>query len=141
MVQIKIRKMKIEDYETVVELWNNTKGVQLDEADSKENISRYLNRNPGLSLVAERGNEIVGAVLCGHDGRRGFIHHLAVHEGHRMNGIGKKIMAECLNMLKKEHIELCYLFVFIDNDHGIKFWNTLGCEKTEDLNIMSIKTH
>ena len=138
MDKIKIREMTILDYEPVMELWTKTNGIGLSEADSIENISRYLDRNFGLSLVAEKGELIVGAVLCGHDGRRGYIHHLAVDEKYQMNGIGKSIMIECLNRLKKVRISKCHLFVFEDNVEGIKFWKALGWIKREELNLMSL---
>jgi ribosomal protein S18 acetylase RimI-like enzyme len=78
MPTISTREFVIDDYDHAVALWNLGEGVEVAEGDSKEEISAYLLRNPGLSRVAEENGTIVGAVLCGHDGRRGMIYHLAV---------------------------------------------------------------
>lgn len=137
MDDIRIREMTINDYDYVVELWNKIEGIGLSEADSKENISKYLDRNNGLSFVAEKDNKILGAVLCGHDGRRGFIHHLAVYKEYRMNGLGKSLIMGCENKLRQEGINKCHLFVFKDNENGSKFWSEIGWQKRDDLNIMS----
>ena len=137
MDDIKTREMTINDYECVIELWTKIEGIGLSEADSKENISKYLNRNQGLSFVAEKNNKILGAVLCGHDGRRGFIHHLAICKEYRMNGLGKSLIVECKHKLRQEGINKCHLFVFKDNENGSKFWSEIGWQKRDDLNIMS----
>ena len=78
-----IRTLRIADYEAVLRLWQDTEGVGLNESDDRCHVRIYLRRNPGMSFVAQHGGEIVGAVLCGHDGRRGYLHHLAVAKAHR----------------------------------------------------------
>ncbi|MFS1430561.1 GNAT family N-acetyltransferase, partial [Vibrio splendidus] len=75
---VNIREMAISDYDSVIALWCQTEGMSIRDADSKESIASYLDRNPGLSFVAESNNEIIGAVLVGTDGRRGYLQHLAV---------------------------------------------------------------
>ncbi len=89
MSTIRTREFVIDDYEKAVTLWNLVEGVEVAEGDSKEEIRAYLLRNPGLSRVAEESGAIIGAVLCGHDGRRGLIYHLAVAPAHHGKGIGK----------------------------------------------------
>jgi len=89
--------MNIEHYDKVFALWKAFKEIGLSEADTKENISKFLDKNKGLSLVAKRRDEIVGALLVGHDGRRGYIHHLAVSVDFRRNGIGKELVKTALS--------------------------------------------
>ena len=129
--------MTMSDYDAVMQLWQNTPGIGLSEADSQENILRFLKRNAGLSLLAESGKTVVGAVLCGHDGRRGYIHHLAVKEQYRGHGHGKNLISRCLALLKKEGIGKCHLFVFTDNSSGSKFWEKEGWTQRDELHIFS----
>lgn len=87
---VMLREMTVQDYEEVLALWRSSEGIGLSDADSRENIARFLERNPGLSFVAYDGQELIGAVLCGYDGRRGYIHHLAVAESHRRRRLGRE---------------------------------------------------
>jgi ribosomal protein S18 acetylase RimI-like enzyme len=136
--RIIIREMSIEDYAEIVRLWSSIEGIGLSDADSHENINTFLKRNVGLSFVAEEiGEQIFGAILCGHDGRRGYLHHLAVSPAYRKNGIAGRLVANCLAKLKEEGISKCHLFVFVNNQQGIDFWNHLGFHKRNDINIFS----
>ncbi|HJX24697.1 MAG TPA: GNAT family N-acetyltransferase, partial [Chthoniobacterales bacterium] len=99
MPSITTREFIIDDYEQTVALWNLVQGVEVAEGDSKEEIRAYLLRNSGLSRVAEMNGLIVGAVLCGHDGRRGLIYHLAVAPAQHGQGIGKRLVQECVTGL------------------------------------------
>src|SRR5271154_5438166 len=92
-----ITVMQPDDYDEVIALWQRCEGVGLTPSDSREAVHSFLVRNPALSLVARHAGQIVGAVLCGHDGRRGYIYHLAVSPEHRQQGIGKAIVNECLS--------------------------------------------
>jgi ribosomal protein S18 acetylase RimI-like enzyme len=134
---IEIRELTIEDYEPVYALWQASEGIDLSNADSKEGIKRFLERNPGLSYVALQDNKIVGAALCGHDGRRGYIHHLAVANTYRRQGIGKSLVGRCMYALMRIGISKCHLFVFGDNTDAIAFWNKIGWEKRVELMTMS----
>ncbi|MBC8015504.1 MAG: GNAT family N-acetyltransferase [Sporomusaceae bacterium] len=136
--KITIRKMKIEDYEKVIKLWTSVEGVALSDADEKEEISLFLNRNSGLSFVAEGDDKVIGAILCGHDGRRGYLHHLAVDAQYRGNKIGRNLVEHCLIKLKEEGIRKCHLFVFANNQQGMNFWSHIGFHKREDINIFSM---
>lgn len=135
--EVKIREMIIEDYYSVFELWRNTEGIGLSEADSRENISLFLQRNPGFSLIAQKDNEIIGVILCGHDGRRGYFHHLVVRKDHRLKGLGRKLVKSCLKRLNLAGIDKCHIFVFWKNELGQRFWTADGWETRHDLNIMS----
>jgi len=132
-----IQAMMIEDYEEIISLWTGAQGVGLSDADSRENIAIYLERNNGMSFVAVEDSKIIGAVLCGHDGRRGYMHHLAVSEPYRGKGIGKALVQRCLTGLQAEGIKKCHLFVYTDNESGLRFWSHLGFEPRNGLIIFS----
>ncbi len=128
----------IDRYEDVITLWKEMEGIGLSEADSKDNIRFYLERNPNMSFVAEdKEGALLGAVLCGHDGRRGYIHHLAVRQGFRRQGMGRKLVQECLSRLQTIGIQKCHIFIFHDNQNGINFWKSMGWILREDLRIIS----
>jgi ribosomal protein S18 acetylase RimI-like enzyme len=137
MTNITIRCFTIEDYQQVFTLWQATEGMGLSGADSEENIRQYLQRNPGMSFVALDGDRIIGAVLCGHDGRRGLLHHLAVDKSYQRRGIGKILAEKCQVALNAEGIEKCHLFVYTDNIEAQMFWENIGWELRKDIVIMS----
>ncbi|MFL0268016.1 GNAT family N-acetyltransferase [Candidatus Clostridium radicumherbarum] len=131
---MEIRLMKSEDYNKVYQLWTNTKGMGLRSLDdSFEGIERFLKRNPTTNYIAQVENKIIGVILCGHDGRRGYIYHTAVNSYYRGNGIGKTLVNTVLEALKKEEINKVALVVFDSNDLGNKFWQSLGFNKRDDL--------
>jgi putative acetyltransferase len=133
-----IREMSIDDYEEVFNLWSITEGIGLNDSDTRDNIEVFLQRNAGLSVVAESDDgKIVGALLCGHDGRRGYFHHLAVSSVFRGNGVGKSLVIECLQKLKAAGIPKCHLFAFTDNIAGIGFWRHFGFNGRDNLCILS----
>ncbi len=123
---ISTRPLTLADYETVLSLWQAAEGVEVAEGDGRDEIARYLERNPGLSRVAEIEGEIVGAVLCGHDGRRGHIYHLAVATGHRGHGLGRRLVLECVDGLRRCGIKRALLLVAGDNAAGRSFWISQG---------------
>ena len=130
-----IRSMTIEDYPAVKALWLSIRGFGIRSIDdSEEGVRRFLNRNPGISVVAEQDCELVGAILCGHDGRRGCLYHVCVREKNRMQGIGKAMVVFCMEALKKEQINKVSLIAFTKNDVGNAFWKQIGWTKREDLN-------
>lgn len=130
-----IREMKIEDYDNVFALWKTIKGFGIRSVDdSKEGIERFLKWNPGLSVVAEEEGKIVGAILCGSDGRRGCLYHVCVHKDYRRQGIGKTMVIWCMEKLKELQINKVSLIAFTQNDVGNAFWKEIGWTKREDLN-------
>ena len=130
-----IRAMQIEDYEQVYALWLTISGFAIRSLDdSKEGVERFLQRNPGISVVAEEDGKIVGAILCGHDGRRGCLYHVCVDPAYRRRGIGKDMVVHCMNALHKEGINNVSLIAFTQNDIGNAFWKEIGWTKREDLN-------
>ena len=132
---MEIREMKIEDYDKVFSLWKTIKGFGIRSVDdSKEGIERFLKWNPGLSVVAEEDGKIVGAILCGSDGRRGCLYHVCVHKDYRRQGIGKSMVIWCMEKLKELQINKVSLIAFTQNDVGNAFWKEIGWTKREDLN-------
>ncbi len=130
-----IREMKIEDYDNVFALWKTIKGFGIRSVDdSKEGIERFLKWNLGLSVVAEEDGRIVGAILCGSDGRRGCLYHVCVHKDYRRQGIGKTMVIWCMEKLKELQINKVSLIAFTQNDIGNAFWKEIGWTKREDLN-------
>jgi ribosomal protein S18 acetylase RimI-like enzyme len=90
-----------------------------------------------LSFITQVDGVLAGAVLCGHDGRRGYIHHLAVHPQFRRLGIGAQLVDQCLNALREAHIQKCHLFIFNSNENGIAFWKAVGWTPRSDIRITS----
>lgn len=130
-----IRAMQITDYEQVRNLWMKIKGFGIRSIDdSKEGIARFLERNPGISVVAVEDDQIVGAILCGHDGRRGCLYHVCVDPEYRLRGIGKEMVVHCMEQLHAEKISKVSLIAFTENDIGNAFWKEIGWTKREDLN-------
>jgi putative acetyltransferase len=135
---ISTREFVIGDHDEAMALWNLVEGIEVAEGDSKEEIRAYLLRNPGLSRVAEENATIVGAVLCGHDGRRGLIHHLAVAPAHHGKGIGKLLVRECVAHLRATGIVRALIFVAGDNAGAHSFWLRLGWEDVAGAILMGI---
>lgn len=130
-----VRTMKIEDYDGVYALWMSIKGFAIRSVDdSREGVARFLKRNPTTSVVAEEDGKIVGAILCGHDGRRGCLYHVCVHEAYRMRGIGRQMVTFAMEALKEEEISKVSLIAFTVNDIGNAFWNRIGWTRRMDLN-------
>ena len=135
MDNVVIRPMTIEDYDGVFALWNSITGFAIRSIDdSREGVEVFLKRNPGISVVADYNGRIVGAILCGHDGRRGCLYHVCVHSEFRRRGIGKDMVIHCMEELHKEHINKVSLIAFTKNDIGNAFWNSMAWTKREDLN-------
>lgn len=137
-MKVELREMSIDDYEAVYALWQESEGLALKSEDtSRKSIFRFLERNPRLSFVALDNGQIVGAALCGHDGRHGYIHNLAVRKSHRKQGIGRSLVGRCMYALLSIDIHRCHLHVLGDNKAGIDFWRKLGWEQHVELITMS----
>lgn len=132
----RIEPMSVEDFADVLRLWAGTEGVGLNESDTPERLAEYLNRNPGMSFVGRLGDTLIGAVLCGHDGRRGYLHHLAVAQEHRRQGLGKKLVTACLERLGSVGIRKCNIFLYSNNAEGESFWRHNGWTSRTDLVVM-----
>ena len=135
METFKIDVMTINDYDEVKALWMTIKGFAIRSIDdSYEGIERFLKRNPTTSVVARLNGKVVGAILCGHDGRRGCLYHVCVQEEYRRRGIGKAMVTQCMRALKDENISKVSLIAFTTNDVGNSFWKEIGWKRRLDLN-------
>ncbi len=131
---MRIRLMTIDDYEKVYELWMSCAGMGLNNLDdSKEGIELFLNRNPETCFVAEIENVIVGVIIVGNDGRRGYIYHTAVNLLYRKQGIAKNLVKAAMNALQKSGINKVALVVFDRNETGNDFWEKMGFTVRNDL--------
>ena len=129
-----VRVMQIDDYDRVYALWSGTQGMGLRSLDdTREGIAKFLARNPATCFVATRENELVAVILAGHDGRRGYIYHLAVADEHRRQGLGKLLVERSLQALRREGINKVALVVFADNVSGNEFWESIGFANRRDL--------
>ncbi len=136
-MDVQIQEMAIGDYDEVYELWQSTSGISLGDVDTRESIARFLERNPGFSYIARQDGLLVGAVLTSHDGRRGYIDHLAVRESHRFQGIGRALVLRCLYHLMQAGIRRWNLFVFEGNQEAIEFWKKIGWTPKLNMIMMS----
>lgn len=131
------RELKISDYEDIILLWQKAEGVKLREADSKGGIEKYLQRNPGLSFVAEANGQIVGTIMSGHDGKRGYIQHLAVAPDMRLTVIATGLLSNCLSALKSEGILKSHIHVLSTNELAKNYWSNRGWVKRKDIEVYS----
>lgn len=132
---IEIRAMESTDYGGVYTLWKSINGFGIRSIDdSRLGVTRFLDRNPTTSVVALYNQQVIGSILCGHDGRIGCFYHVCVHKNFRRLGIGKQMVVFAMRALKKEQITKVTLMAFADNDEGNAFWKQIGWKQREDLN-------
>jgi N-acetylglutamate synthase len=131
MAGITIREFVMDDYDGAIALWNDVEGVEICEGDSREEMAQYLKRNPGLSRVAEANGKIVGVALCGHDGRRGWIYHLAVAQDYRREKVGQRLLDDCVGGLREAGLKRAIILVAGDNPAGHQFWLRNGWENID----------
>ncbi len=127
-----IREMAIGDFKAVAALWRDAEGLSLTEDDEEPGMALYLKRNRGLCFVADTGKDLVGTVLCGHDGRRGILRHLVVRRDYRRQGIGRSLVAAALQALEVDGIRKCNIFVMDSNLGGMRYWKNLGFHQLAD---------
>jgi len=132
------REFTINDYDAAVELWQRVEGLEIAEGDDRESVAQFLGRNPGLSRVAIDGSATVGVALCGHDGRRGHIYHLAVDPAYQGRGLGRRLLDECLMGLRRTGVKRIIIMVADDNLRGREFWKRCGWEEIPDATMMGI---
>jgi ribosomal protein S18 acetylase RimI-like enzyme len=135
---ISTRAFSIDDYDAAVELWQRVEGLEIAEGDDREGVAQFLARNPGLSRLATDGSRTVGVALCGNDGRRGHIYHLAVDPAYQGRGLGKRLLDECLEGLRRAGIKRVIIMVAGDNPRGREFWKRSGWEEITGVVSMGI---
>jgi ribosomal protein S18 acetylase RimI-like enzyme len=126
--KIVTRDFSIDDYDAVLQLWQRVEGLELAEGDDKEGVAHFVARNPGLSRVAICDCKVVGVAMCGHDGRRGHIYHVAVDPTYRRYGLGKRLVQECLDGLRRVGVMRAIILVADYNVGGAEFWKRGGWE-------------
>lgn len=135
--KIQIRPFLSPNRDSALTLWSSVEGLRLNESDTPEALEAFLARNPGFSAIAVDENEtVVGAVLCGHNGRAGSLYHLAVAKTHRDRGIAKKLIEYCCARLNEANIPRCNIFVYDDNDGGNSFWFHNGWIDPENWKVL-----
>ena len=132
------REFCVDDYDPALELWRSVEGLEVAEGDDREGVAQFIARNPGLSRVAVDGTRVVGVVMCGHDGRRGHIYHLAVDPEYRRYGVGKRLVQECLDGLRQVGVVRAIILVADDNPGGAEFWTRAGWEDIPGAAAMGI---
>lgn len=131
---MEIRVMTIDDYDKVYDLWMATPGMGLNNLDdTREGIDKYLKRNPNTCFVALDNDRVIGVIVAGNDGRRGYIYHTAVHPDFRFQGIGRELVNAALDALSDEGINKVALVAFVTNENGNRFWERMGFTTREDL--------
>lgn len=134
-----IRDMTMADYDEVFALWQNIKGLGIRSIDdSREGVERFLKRNEGISVVAVADDKIVGAILAGHDGRRGCLYHVCVAEEYRGRGIAKSMVKKVLDDIRSEGVNKVNIIAFKKNRLGNGFWTSQGWSMREDVNYYEI---
>jgi len=137
MADIKILEFSPDHIDQALALWKSCEGIGLSAADEPLRIRDYLFRNSGISFTAWQGTNLVGAVLCGHDGRRGFLHHLAVHPEYRERGIGKLLVERCHGALQQVGIDKVHIFVYAKNLNALEFWKAQRYIPRDELVLLS----
>lgn len=132
--------MTIEDIPKAISLWQACDGVGLSDADEPAALAAFLSRNPDISCVVESNSEVVAAALGGHDGRRGFLYHLAVRTEFRRQGLGRALVRTALTAMRSAGVLKCHVMVFRTNRAGREFWSSVGFHLRDDLDVCSAMT-
>jgi ribosomal protein S18 acetylase RimI-like enzyme len=135
---ITTRPFKISDYEAAVQLWSKVEGIEIAEGDSKPEVDRFINQNPTLSRVVEDEGKLIGVALCGEDGRRGYIYHLAVDPAYRQKGVARQLVSECLERLQSRGLKRVLILVAADNPAAQAFWQRCGWEDVPGAKVMGV---
>jgi ribosomal protein S18 acetylase RimI-like enzyme len=130
--------MQKSDYPGAFSLWQSLPGLGLSGADEKVQIHKFLDKNADTCFVAVDQDKIIGTVLGGNDGRRGYIYHLAVDQNYQKAGLGKSLVEQCLSRLRAAGLQKCHIFVISDNSEGIRFWERIGWTQRDDILVMSM---
>lgn len=134
-MKILVREMTLDDYDGVYKLWMSIQGFGIRSIDdSREGVARFLKRNPTTSVVAEQNGRIVGAILCGHDGRTGCFYHVCVSKDYRQHGVGHRMAHFAMRALQEEGVNKVSLIAFKNNDLGNAFWRNVGWTERSDIN-------
>ncbi len=136
MIKMNIEKFKIEHYDEVAELWRKA-GIELGSSDSIDEVTRVLNRNPDLFLIGKVQEKVIAVVMGAFDGRRGYVHHLAIDPDYQKKKYGKMMMDELIERFRKKKVHKIHLFIEKYNKEVVDFYRKLGWEVRDDLIMMS----
>ena len=136
---ISYRPMQASDYESCYKLWIKTPGMKIEAADSRESIAAYLHKNQNLSLVAMSDNQVIGTVLCGEDGRRGYLQHLCVEPDYRRKSVASELVTRAVMAFKERDLYEVRLFIFTDNDLGNNFWGYHNWVIRDDIYVRTFQ--
>jgi len=139
-MEIQYNLMDINDYDEIIKLWSETPGIGISISDQKERLGGFLNKNKNTCFTVKINGKIAATALCGNDGRRGYLYHLAVIEEYRNKGIAKELVNKCFEGLKAEGIHLCHLFVFKTNETAVKFYKKTNWREREEIVVYSKDT-
>lgn len=134
---VEIRNMDFDDYAGALKLWKSLPGLGLSSADEQDAFNHFLEKNPNTCFIAKDGSKIIGTVLGGSDGRRGYLYHLAVHRNYQRIGLGRQLSEKCLSALKSQGLQKSHIFVISSNQEGLRFWEKLGWLLRKDIFVMS----
>jgi len=137
MAGMQITELTIEMWPDVLSLMGRTPGICVRDADTAERVAAYLRRNPAMSFVALHEGRVVGCAMCGHDGRRGYLHHVVVEPAHRRAGVATALVDRCLDRLEAAGILKCHLDVLATNEQGKAFWARRGWTRRDDVQKFS----
>jgi len=137
MAGMQIAELTIGMWPDVLSLMGRTPGICVRDADTSERVAAYLRRNPGMSFVALHEGRVVGCAMCGHDGRRGYLHHVVVETAHRRAGVATALVDRCLDRLEAAGILKCHLDVLVTNEQGKAFWARRGWKRRDDVQKFS----
>ena len=137
-MEVKIRQMGLDDVESAIRIWEPLDGIALSGADEPERLREFLRSNPLTCFVATVNEDLIGTVLGGSDGRRGYLYHLAVDPRFRGQGIGKSLVDSCLKAFRQAGLQKSHLFVVSGNDQGLQFWRAAGWTLRDDILVMSM---
>ncbi|MFW9852150.1 MAG: GNAT family N-acetyltransferase [Candidatus Thorarchaeota archaeon] len=133
---MKFVNFNIDMYERVNELWEIC-GITLGSSDTRDQVQRVLNYSADLFFVGIKDNKIIAVVIGAFDGRRGYVHHLAVDPKLQKEGYGRLMMEELHKRFKEKKIHKVHLFVEVDNEGVIEFYKKVGWHTRDDLKMMS----
>ena len=139
MPDFSLRPLVSADIPAALALWHHIPGLGMGLSDSPEELVLFLQRNPGLSRIASVDDQFVGTAMCGHDGRRGFLYHVAVDQAHQRQSIGRSMVESCISQLGRCGIKRTAIHLFSTNDVAVKFWQSIGWHLRDDLAVMQIQ--
>ncbi len=134
---MKLSRLGPKDFGNALSFWRHAHGMGTSGVETEEMLASFLKRNPGLSFKITDRDEIVGTVLCGHDGRRGYLHHLAIRSGYSNHKIGKSLIDRSLRGLEQIGISRCHIFISASNKDGHEFWKSINWDEQGDLTVFS----